>query len=99
MLHDSAVNWALDHYLGLREPELQYIPRSEVKMTSYLGTYQAMLIIVLNLYLEDGVLMFIRQHRAASRTKTLRYLPAAAQPQRRSLGMTGSRPLTNPSST
>lgn len=56
LLHDNAVNWALDHYLNLREPELIHESRSEADLAPYLGRYDA-LMTTLELYLKDGGLM------------------------------------------
>lgn len=56
ILHDKAVNWALERYLRLHEPELVHQPRSEAELAPYLGTYDA-LMTTLDLYVEDGVLM------------------------------------------
>lgn len=56
LLHDKVVSWALDHYLGLREPEPEHQPRTEAELAPYLGTYDA-LMTKLELYVADGTLM------------------------------------------
>lgn len=55
-LHGNAVNWALEHYLGLVDPEPVELPRSEEQQREYVGHYAAALADI-ELYLQDGHLM------------------------------------------
>jgi CubicO group peptidase (beta-lactamase class C family) len=56
LLHDKAVSWALDHYLGLREPELAHLPRTAAELAPYTGSYDA-LMTKLDLYVDGETLM------------------------------------------
>jgi CubicO group peptidase (beta-lactamase class C family) len=56
ILHDNVVRRALEHYLGLKEPELSYLDLGIEKLGEYVGTYEATLD-RLSLYLADGQLM------------------------------------------
>lgn len=56
MLHDEVTNWALDHYLGLKEPEPVHQTLAPEAVSQYLGTYEAQMT-RLELYLEDQQLM------------------------------------------
>ncbi len=55
-LHGNAVNWALEHYLGLVDPEPAELPRTEEQLREYVGHYAAALNDI-DLYLQDGSLM------------------------------------------
>lgn len=55
-LHDEVSDWAIHHYLGLREPDPSHLVISVTEMEPYLGTYEAQLT-RLELYLEDEHLM------------------------------------------
>jgi hypothetical protein len=56
MLNDKVVAWALEHYLGLKEPALIYQDLGIEKLGEYVGVYEAQLD-RLSLYLADGELM------------------------------------------
>lgn len=56
MLNDKVVAWALERYLGLKEPALTYLDLGIEKLGEYVGTYEARLD-RLSLYLADGELM------------------------------------------
>lgn len=56
ILNDAVVAWALEHYLGLKEPELTYLDLGVDKLAEYVGTYEAHLD-RLELYLKDGQMM------------------------------------------
>lgn len=56
LLHDAAVNWALDHYLGLSDPALPHQTRTTAELQPYLGTYKAILT-TMELYLDGDTLM------------------------------------------
>jgi CubicO group peptidase (beta-lactamase class C family) len=56
MLHDAVVAWALEHYLGLVEPERTYLTLDAAAQAEYLGLYTARLG-HLELYADDGQLM------------------------------------------
>ncbi len=56
ILHDNAVKWALEHYLGLKEAEMSYLDLDVDQLAEYLGSYEAQLGI-LSLYMADGQLM------------------------------------------
>lgn len=53
MLHDEVTNWALQHYLGLSEPEPQHIVPDPSRLDELVGTYDAQLD-SLELYVQDG---------------------------------------------
>ena len=55
ILNDKVVAWALERYLGLKEPALTYLDLGIEKLGEYVGTYEAQLG-RLNLYLSDGQL-------------------------------------------
>jgi CubicO group peptidase (beta-lactamase class C family) len=56
MLGDAVVARAMQHYLGLREPELSYIDITPEELAGYTGRYEARLAHV-ELYQENGRLM------------------------------------------
>jgi CubicO group peptidase (beta-lactamase class C family) len=56
LLHDKVVSWALDHYLGLHEPELVHLPRTAAELAPYIGSYDAMMT-KLDLYVDGETLM------------------------------------------
>ena len=56
ILNDKVVTWALERYLGLKEPALAYLDWGIEKLGEYVGTYEALLG-RLDLYLADGQLM------------------------------------------
>lgn len=56
LLHDNAVDWALEHYLGLREPQPVHLVKTEADTEPYLGVYDALLT-KLTVYRDDGQLM------------------------------------------
>jgi CubicO group peptidase (beta-lactamase class C family) len=55
-LHEQATRWALEHFLGLQEPELQPLPVSESQLAEYTGRYSTPLVDI-DLALEDGNLV------------------------------------------
>jgi len=56
LLHDNVVGWALEQYLGLKDPELTYLDLSVEQLGEYAGSYEAQME-VLNLYFDQGQLM------------------------------------------
>jgi CubicO group peptidase (beta-lactamase class C family) len=56
MLHDEVTNWALDHYLGLKEPEVTHLTLGQEELSQYLGMYEAQMM-RLRLYVEGQQLM------------------------------------------
>lgn len=56
MLHDEVVAWALDRYLGLREPEPEHRTMSLDELSPYLGVYEAQMT-RLELFVENDQLM------------------------------------------
>jgi CubicO group peptidase (beta-lactamase class C family) len=56
LLHDEITNWALEHYLGLKEPDSGAFEISPEDVESILGSYDAQMT-TLKIYLEDGQLM------------------------------------------
>lgn len=56
ILNDTIVAWALEHYLGLKEPELVHIELPTEKLGEYAGAYEAQLN-RLELYVQDGRMM------------------------------------------
>jgi hypothetical protein len=55
-LHGTTVNWALEQYLGLVEPEPPLLERSAEQLAEYAGRYHAALS-DLDLSVEDGMLV------------------------------------------
>lgn len=56
LLHDAVVARALQHYLGLREPEITHLQMARDELGEYAGTYEARLA-RLELYVDDGQMM------------------------------------------
>jgi CubicO group peptidase (beta-lactamase class C family) len=56
LLHDEIANWALEHYLGLKEPESSTLELTPEAMEPYLGSFDAQMT-TLRIYLEEGQLM------------------------------------------
>lgn len=56
LLYEAAVEWALDHYLGLVEPQPEHLPATPGQLEGYAGLYEAQLQ-QLELSVVDGQLM------------------------------------------
>lgn len=57
MLHETVTNWALDHFLGLREAKPAFLELSRDEVEPYLGTYEAQMTHIELFYEEEHLMM------------------------------------------